>query len=150
MNISRIKKNQGFTLVEIIIVIIILGILAAVALPALTKNLDTSKGAEALGILGASAASVRDCYGITEDMTKCNDWNDAGGALNDTKPDMTIRKPAAGRFTYVWSGGTAATDPSVLTATLTGGQTADTIAFTFNTNGSVGKAFGGVFTKLNK
>ncbi len=140
------KRNHrsGFTLVEIIIVIIILGILAAVALPQITKNLDTARAAEAINFLGAGAKSVSDCYTITEDMTKCNGWN-------STKPDMGLNAPPASvKFTYTWTGGASAADAPVLTAKLTAGLAADTIVFTYNTDGSVGKVYSGKFAKLDK
>ena len=44
--------KKGFTLIELIIVIIILGVLAAIAISQYTKVVEKSRGAEARTILG--------------------------------------------------------------------------------------------------
>ncbi|MCE9590974.1 MAG: type II secretion system GspH family protein [Planctomycetes bacterium] len=40
---ARIRKSQGFTLVEILIVVVILGILAAIVIPQFTNASETAK-----------------------------------------------------------------------------------------------------------
>jgi type IV pilus assembly protein PilA len=47
LDIQRLRKSRGFTLIEIMIVVAILGILAAIAIPALTKYMRRSKTSEA-------------------------------------------------------------------------------------------------------
>ena len=55
------KKKEGFTLLEIIVVIIILGVLAGLALPRLFSNIEFSRSAEALNAIGVIRGSVERC-----------------------------------------------------------------------------------------
>ena len=56
----KLKRQEGFTLIEIIAVLILLGVLAAVAVPKYTSMIDEAKKASAKGALaaGMSAASM--------------------------------------------------------------------------------------------
>jgi prepilin-type N-terminal cleavage/methylation domain-containing protein len=55
------NKQSGFTLIEIIVVLIIVGVLAAIALPSLFGNIGKSKGAEAVASLGAYKSQIEGC-----------------------------------------------------------------------------------------
>lgn len=54
--------KKGFTLLEIIIVIIIIGVLASLALPRLFRTIEYSRSAEALAAMATIRNAVERCY----------------------------------------------------------------------------------------
>jgi prepilin-type N-terminal cleavage/methylation domain-containing protein len=49
---KQVSKKSGFTLIELMVVVIIVGILAAVAIPMMSANKRKSVGSEAVAALG--------------------------------------------------------------------------------------------------
>ena len=68
-------KKQGFTLIELMVVIVIMGILAAVAVPKLFGMIAKSKASEVPTAAG-TWINLQDAY-ITEANTP-GDWNQVG------------------------------------------------------------------------
>lgn len=60
-----LKQNKGFTLVELVIVITVLGILAAVAAPKFFDFTGDSKNAACKGAIGGVRAAVANYYAYT-------------------------------------------------------------------------------------
>ncbi len=58
----NIKKKSGFTLLEIIIVIIIVGVLASLALPRFFRTIEFSRTTEAFSGIQALRGSLERCY----------------------------------------------------------------------------------------
>ncbi|MDR0183525.1 pilin [Lysobacter arvi] len=73
------KKQQGFTLIELMIVVAIVAILAAIALPAYQDYMKRSKVSEAVATAGACKTSVAEYVAAT---TKLPVDIDAAGCSN--------------------------------------------------------------------
>ncbi|MCR3892328.1 prepilin-type N-terminal cleavage/methylation domain-containing protein [Aeromonas caviae] len=66
------KKQSGFTLIELMIVVAIVAILAAVALPAYQNYTAKAKFTEVVAATGAAKASVELCYNNLSTLTGCS------------------------------------------------------------------------------
>ena len=62
MEFTEMKKQQGFTLIELMIVVAIIGILAAIAIPAYQDYTIRAQVSEGLNLSGAAKAAVTEFY----------------------------------------------------------------------------------------
>ncbi|QNF24188.1 prepilin-type N-terminal cleavage/methylation domain-containing protein [Aeromonas hydrophila] len=65
------KKQSGFTLIELMIVVAIVAILAAIALPAYQTYTQKAKFSEVIAATGPVKTAVEVCFQSTSDATKC-------------------------------------------------------------------------------
>ena len=66
-------KRDGFTLVEVLIVVIIIGILAAIGIPQFASSIEKAKGGEARAGLGHIQTGEKVYYAENETYTTLSD-----------------------------------------------------------------------------
>lgn len=99
------KKVKAFTLVEVIVVMVILAILAALLLPSLTKYIDKSKETqyivEARNVYQAAQTAVSDAYGkYGSDFKKYIQIKTTGYYLPQTDEEGNIVHDKNGQIVY--------------------------------------------------
>ncbi len=130
MKSKKLNKKSGFTLLEIIVVIIIVGVLASLALPRFFSTVEYSRSTEALNAMGVIRESVIRCGMVANDVQNC----DVDGNNTVEFSEMDVDDPgtvAGAHFTYVTT--VSGVDDYIITATrnnVDGGDGTSTILFT--------------------
>ncbi len=88
MNTKRLGKHSGFTLIEMLIVVIVLGILAAIIIPQIAVSTDDAK----LNTLQTNLGGVRNALELYYFE---HDSSYPGGAIPTTKPADVTTIPLA-------------------------------------------------------
>lgn len=91
----KIRRPQGFTMIELIVVIVILGVLAATALPKFIDMNSDAKSAALKGVVGAAASAMTINYSgcavaqhtpATGKCVKIDNCNDLGTIMQGGLP----------------------------------------------------------------
>jgi prepilin-type N-terminal cleavage/methylation domain-containing protein len=69
---SHPRADAGFTLIEILVVLLIAGILAAIALPSFIGQTEIAKDAEAKSLARTLQTQVESCFVETRDWRECD------------------------------------------------------------------------------
>lgn len=130
---KSLNKAKGFTLIELMIVVAIIGILAAVALPAYQDYTKKAKFAEVVSMVGAARTAVELCFQTEGSLDTCDAG--VGGipatVVTGTYANLDTMTIVNGVIT---AASTAATDSANMIATPTGSPLTWTVTSTTTTS----------------
>ena len=111
----RSHKTTGFTLIEVMIVVVIIGILTAVALPAYNAYIDRARRADARTQLLQVAQFMQRFYAANDRF----DQDRAGTSVISVMPDNLRKSPADGTALYQLNSAITSAGSPTLTVTTT-------------------------------
>lgn len=108
LNTDLTKQQRGFTLIELMIVVAIVGILAAIAIPAYKDFTVRARVAEMLAQVSACKNKLEDFY-----QGNSNSWTNSSGVLVHTLP-ICEQSAALGNVTKYLTGMTVSAGPAII------------------------------------
>ena len=141
------NNKSGFTLIEIIVVLIIVGILAAIALPNMFSNVSKSKSQDAFAQFEAYKVNLEAC--LNKNLNSEGNCTTTVVPLPSSTTNFTFAQATAPSNTAGATNGVSAYGGAagtvVVKATLAGGSTADWITLSRISNGTYSPACNGAF-----
>ncbi len=121
----RSTNHKGFTLLEVMIVIIIIGVLASLAMPRFFSTIEYARGVEAMYAIATIRQSMERCYLMRVSFTgPCSDFT----TLDVEDPSLT----PGSHFTYLIDSADIAYTITATRNTINGGDGFSTMWLNFD------------------
>ncbi|PNH88852.1 pilus assembly protein PilA [Vibrio diazotrophicus] len=119
MKTNQFKKQKGFTLIELMIVVAIIGVLSAIAVPAYKDYVKKSEGATALATMKSLITSAELWYQEKGSFKKDSETEILKnlGVKSDTSPLGKIEVEADNKLTFTFKEGSAVPKDTKITYT---------------------------------
>ena len=101
------KKESGFSLVELLLVVVIVGVISAIAVPALRRGIVAADNAQAFATMRVIISSEVGFYAQNNRFARITEINSMNQGSLGTNSGTSLRR---GNFTFVMSPDPAPTD----------------------------------------
>ena len=71
---NRRTRQRGFTIIEVMLVTLIMGVLAALVMPTIRVNTARAKISEVIGMFGTCRNTITEIYLYESDLPTANNW----------------------------------------------------------------------------